>query len=236
MRREPHEWQSPALGRPMRLLWYGDRGRPILAFPTSMGHASQNEDFGLIGGLADRIDGGEVQFCCVDAVDEEAWYNRNAHPEVRVRRHDAYDRYLAAEVAPFVRRQAGRADLVCYGASFGGYHAANFGLRHPDLVSRLVAFSGLFDVHRFLDGYWDELCYFHCPAAYVANYPPEWVERLGRMGIVIATGEHDHLASETRTFTDLLRRKGVPVHAELWPGVFGHDWEFWIENLRRFVP
>jgi hypothetical protein len=26
------------------------------------------------------------------------------------------------------------------------------------------------------------------------------------------------------------------VHEEIWPGVFGHDWQFWIDNLRRFVP
>jgi len=236
MHREEHAWTSAALGRPMRLIWYGHAGRPVLAFPTSMGHANQNEDLGLIGGLGDKIGRGEVQFCCVDAVDEESWYNRTIPVADRVRRHDAYDRYLADEVAPFIREKAGRPDTVAYGASFGAYHAANFALRHPDAVSRLVAFSGVFDTHRFLDGYWDDLCYFHCPSAYVANLPPEWVERIRRMGIVIATGEQDHLAPETRSFSEILRRKGIPVHAELWPGVFGHDWHFWIENLKRFVP
>lgn len=236
MHKERHEWHSPSLGRTMGLLWYGHWGRPILAFPTSLGHAGQNEDFGLIGGLADKIDRGEIQVCCVDAVDEEALYNRGAPPADRVRRQDAYDRYLAEEAAPFARRKAERSDLVVYGASFGGYHAVNFSLRHPDLVTRVVAFSGLFDIHRFLDGYWDDLCYFHCPTAYVANYPAEWAERVARIGIVLATGEQDHLVPETRRFSDLLRSKRVPVHSEIWPGVTGHDWPFWIENLRRFVP
>lgn len=236
MERSSHTWHSAALDRPMRLLWYGHDGRPILAFPTSMGHASQNEDLGLIGGIADLIDRGAVQVCCVDAVDEESWYNRAAHPADRVRRHDAYDRCLAAEVVPFIHRRVARRDLVAYGASFGGYHAANFALRHPEMVSRVVAFSGIFDIHRFLDGFWDDLCYFHCPSAYVANFPPDWVERVRPIGLVIATGEQDHLAPETRSFAEILRSKGLPVHAELWPGVFGHDWPFWIENLRRFVP
>jgi esterase/lipase superfamily enzyme len=236
MHKERHEWHSAALGRPMQLLWYGHWGQPVLAFPTSLGHANQNEDFGLIGGLRDKIDGGLVQVCCVDAVDEEAWYNRGAHPADRARRQDAYDRYLASEAAPFIRGKAERPDIISYGASFGGYHAANFGLRHPDLVSRIVAFSGLFDIHRFLGAYWDETCYYHCPSAYVANYPPDWVERVDRLGIVVATGEHDHLASETRSFSDLLRRKGIPVQSELWPGVNGHDWGFWIDHLRRVLP
>ena len=52
MHREEQGWTSAALGRPMRFLWYGHAGRPVLAFPTSMGHANQNEDLGLIGGSA----------------------------------------------------------------------------------------------------------------------------------------------------------------------------------------
>jgi esterase/lipase superfamily enzyme len=236
MHREHHRWESRHLGRAMDLLWYGHWGRPVLAFPTSQGRAWQNEDHGLIGGLADKIDHGEIQVCCADAVDEESWYARGAAPAWRARRQDQYDRYLAEELVPFVRHKAGRADLIAYGASFGAYHAVNLALRHPEEVARVVAFSGVYDVHRFLDGYWDDTCYFHCPTAYVANYPAEWIERTRRVEIVIATGEHDHLVANTREFAALLRAKGIPVHEEIWPGVFGHDWPFWIEHLRRLVP
>ena len=37
MRREYHSWVSPHLGRTMEFLWFGDRGYPVLLFPTSMG-------------------------------------------------------------------------------------------------------------------------------------------------------------------------------------------------------
>ncbi len=220
----------------MELLWYGNWGRPVLAFPTSLGRASQNEDGGLISGLADKIDGGEIQVCCVDSVDEESWYNRGAHPSYRVHRHDQYDQYVASELIPFIRGRAQRDDVITFGASFGGYHAANFSFRHPDLVSRMISFSGVFDIHRFLDGYWDETCYFHCPTAYIANYNDEWVARAGRLGIVVATGEHDHLVQASRDFASLLTSKGIAVHQEIWPGVLGHDWPWWREHLRRFVP
>ncbi|HKY31640.1 MAG TPA: alpha/beta hydrolase-fold protein [Candidatus Polarisedimenticolia bacterium] len=236
MNREHREWDSPSLGRPMELIWYGHWGRPVLAFPTSLGRAWQNEERGLIGGLADKIEGGEIQVCCVDSVDGESWYNGGAHPAWKVQRHDHYDRYLADEVIPFIRDKARREDVVAYGASFGAYHAVNFAFRHPDRISRTIAFSGVFDIHRFLGGHWDDACYFHCPTAYVANYDQEWTARIGRMGIVLATGEHDHLVRETREFSALLSSKGIPHHAEVWPGVFGHDWPWWTEHLRRFVP
>ena len=49
---------SSALSRPMEYLWFGDRGRPLLFFPTSMGRFYQNEDFGLTGALQDKVDAG----------------------------------------------------------------------------------------------------------------------------------------------------------------------------------
>ena len=236
MKREHHRWDSASLGRPMELVWYGEWGRPVLAFPTSMGSATQNEDGGLIEGVQDKIDAGEIQVCCVDTVDSESWYNKGAHPAWRVSRHEQYDRYLAAEAIPFIRDKARRDDVIAFGASFGGYHAANLAFRHPEMISRLISFSGVYDIHQFLDGYWDDSCYFHCPTAYIANFDGDWVRRASRIGVVIATGEHDHLVQSTRDFGGLLRSKGIPVHEEIWPGVFGHDWPFWKQHLRRFVP
>ena len=40
---------------------------------------------------------------------------------------------------------------------------------------------------------------------------------------------------QSREFSEMLWSKGVPNHLEIWPGVFGHDWPWWRENLRRFV-
>lgn len=236
MNREQHGWYSPILERNMEFLWFGHWGRPLLVFPTAAARYTENEDFGIVGALADKIDAGELQVCCVDSVNAESWHDKNAHPGHRIWRHDQYDRYLVEELVPFIRHKAGRDDLITYGASFGAYHATNFALRHPDMVSRVVAFSGVFDVQRMLDGYWNELCYFHCPTAYVSNYDTAWVDRIRGLEIVLATGEHDHLADANRHFGGILQAKGIPAHVEIWPGQFGHDWPWWRQHLRRFVP
>ncbi|HEY5611334.1 MAG TPA: alpha/beta hydrolase-fold protein [Thermoanaerobaculia bacterium] len=236
MHRESNSWVSPRLGREMEFLWFGHAGRPLLIFPTSAARYYQNEDQGIIGALGEKIDRGELQVVCVDSVDDESWYNKSAHPADRVRRHAQYDAYLREEMIPYVQHRAGRADLVVYGASFGAYHAANFAARYPEVVSRAILFSGIYDIHRFLDGYWDDLAYFHCPTSFIPNMDGEWVRRLSNIGWVIATGEHDSLIQPNRDFDALLSWKGIPHYAEFWPGVFGHDWPWWRENLRRFVP
>lgn len=235
MKRDYGYWHSGSLGRTMEYLWFGDRGRPVLFFPTSAGRFYQNEDFGLTGALADKVDEGYLQLICVDSVDEESWYNTSIHPADRARRHAQYDAYLRYEMVPYIWDRARDGNIAVCGASFGAYHAANMAGRYPGIVTKAILFSGLYHVGRYLDGYWDETCYYHCPEAYISNMSPEWAEQLKRVEWIIATGEHDSLIGENRHFAELLWGKGIPAYAEFWPGVFGHDWPFWCEAIRRFI-
>jgi esterase/lipase superfamily enzyme len=227
-------WDSPALGRRMELLWFGDRGLPVVMFPTSMGRFFQYEDTKLIEALRAEVDAGVVQCICVDSVDEESWYSDAAPPD-RVRRHDQYDRYVRDELVPLVRERTQRDRIASFGCSFGGYHAANLAGRYPETIVKAVCFSAIYDVTRFLDGYWDDSCYFHSPAAYIANMDEGWIRRLAGVEWVIATGEFDSLVDDNRRFSSLLASKGVPHHTEIWPGVFGHDWPFWNANVSRLL-
>ncbi|HXG57935.1 MAG TPA: alpha/beta hydrolase-fold protein [Thermoanaerobaculia bacterium] len=235
MYREYVRWWSPSLGRDMEALWFGQFGRPVMLFPTSAGRFYENEDFKLTDSLADKVDRGEIQLVLVDTVNDESWYNRSVPPAVRAARHVQYDAYLRNEMVPYIFNRAQRGDLAVYGASFGAYHAANFAARYPDVVSRAICFSGIYDIHSFLDGWWDDNCYFHCPTAYIPNMNGEWVAKLSRVDWIIATGEYDTLLDKNQSFAGMLSSKGIPNHFEVWRWAFGHDWPWWRENLRRFV-
>ncbi|HEX9496530.1 MAG TPA: esterase, partial [Candidatus Limnocylindria bacterium] len=130
MRREYRRAWSAALGRDMELLVFGDRGTPVLVFPTSMGRFYQWEDFGMIAHLQRRIDEGLMQLWCVDSVDSESFYDTRIEGQERARRHIAYDRYLADEVVPAIRRQNSDLALELVGASFGAFHAVALATRH----------------------------------------------------------------------------------------------------------
>lgn len=235
MYRDYVKWWSPSLDREMEFLWFGKFGRPVILFPTSAGRYFENEDFHLADSVADKVDAGEIQLVLVDTVNNESWYNKHVHPAVRARRHAQYDNYLRHELVPYIHNRAQRGDLAVYGASFGAYHASNFAARYPDVVSRAICFSGVFDIRSQLDGYWDDTCYFNCPIVYIPNMDSEWTAKLSRVEWVIATGEYDSIVDKTREFSGLLSSKGISHHAEIWPGVFGHDWPWWREHLRRFV-
>src|SRR5437868_13857790 len=73
MLREYVKWDSPSLGRPMEMLWFGHSGRPMIWFPTSGGRFFENEDFGLVGAVGDHLEAGRLQIACVDSVDTESF-------------------------------------------------------------------------------------------------------------------------------------------------------------------
>jgi len=101
MNREYHKGYSNQLHRIWRRLVFGHAGLPLIVFPTSMGRFFEYEDRGMISALGAKIDRGELQVFCPDAVDTESWYNKNVHPRLRVLRHVQYERYFAARVHPF---------------------------------------------------------------------------------------------------------------------------------------
>jgi len=236
MNREYHKWSSQALGRDMELLVFGHAGMPIIVFPTSMGRFFQFEDMGMIGAIESRINGGQYQAYCVDSVDAESWYNKAVHPRERIFRHMKYEDYILSEVVPFIRRRNGATRVGVTGCSFGGYHSVNFALRHPDLVATAISMGGAFDIHQFLDGYYDQNAYFHCPPDFLPNLTDDWfLNRLRHdVRLILATGENDICLAENHRLSRILNEKGIPHWLDVWGSGTGHDWPWWRQMAVKF--
>jgi esterase/lipase superfamily enzyme len=235
MKREYHRWASPALGRDMELLVFGDQGARVLVFPTSMGRFHDWEDRGMIGALVDHVQRGSLQLFCVDSVDAESWYNKTAHPSQRARRHDQFDHYLVNEVLPFSAKLNGNPSVVATGASFGGYQAINFGLRHADKVNRILSMSGLCDIRKFLDGYYDENVYFNNPVDYLSNeHEPGRLDALRHLDIILAVGRDDGLLASNQHLSEALWSKDIWHALRIWDG-FAHDWPVWQQMVQLYI-
>ena len=236
MNREYHKWYSPRLGRDMELLVFGHAGLPVLVFPTSGGRFYEFEDRGMIGAVWDRIERGDLQFFCADSVDNESWYNRNVPPRWRIARHMQYESYVMDEVLPLIRQKNQDWHLVSLGCSFGGYHAVNIALRHPDRFSGFLSMSGAFDLSNFLHGYYDNDVYFHMPPHYIANLSDGWyLDRYRRNSYILATGYDDHCKGQSEHLTGVLHGKGVPCRLDVWDSWNSHDWPTWQRMLQVYL-
>ena len=236
MNREYHKWHSPRLGRDMELLVFGHAGLPVLVFPTSGGRFYEFEDRGMIGALWDRIEGGNLQMYCVDSLDMESWYNRNVPPRWRIARHVQYDDYLIHEVVPLVRLKNQNPKFASLGCSFGGYHALNIALRHPDVFTGMLSMSGAFNLENFLRGYHDSDVYFNQPTQFLPHLSDPWfLDRYRRNTWVLATGWDDQCLGQNQHMDHLMNMKGIPHKLYVWDTWNSHDWPTWMRMVQEYL-
>jgi esterase/lipase superfamily enzyme len=231
--REYHRWWSHDLQRDMELLCFGHAGTKVLVFPTSMGRYFEYEDNKMIAAVADRIEAGQLQIYCVDSVDSESWYNKQAHPYWRVQRHLQYERYILNDVLPLMWNKNWTPRTIVTGCSFGAYHAVNFAFRHPDKVTGCVTMGGSFNIKSFLDGWYSEDAYFNNPPDYLANCSDGW--RYNHLRTVLATGEWDMCWSKNEEFAAILRSRGIRHELYVWGEQSYHDWPWWRPMARTYL-
>lgn len=230
MDRRYHRWFSPQMGRDMELLVFGHAGAKVLVFPTREGRFFEYEDLGLVGCLQERIEAGELQLWCVDSAYHETFYNQEAHPAERIRRHQAYEEYLLREVLPRMAQANPHPLTIAHGCSLGAFHAANLAFRHPHLFGRLVALSGRYDLSMsveafrdLLDGFYSEDVYFHTPTHFLPNLSCESrLAHLRQMAIVLVVGREDPFLDNNRHLSAILRDKGI-----------AHEYYEWDERAHR---
>jgi esterase/lipase superfamily enzyme len=240
MIREYHKWYSSRVGREMELLAFGHAGEQVLVFPTSGGRFYEFEDRGMVAALAGKIESGDLQVFCVDSINMESWYNRAIHPRMRIGRHMQYEQYLLNEVLPMIRgKMRGRnheARPLTLGCSFGGYHAVNLALRRPEIFSGYLSLSGAFDLSPFLDGYYDEDCYYHLPTHYLPRLTDPWfLDRFCANRFVLATGWDDHCLKENQILDRILGQKAIPHRFDVWEAENSHDWPTWRRMVAHYL-
>ena len=229
---EHHErFHASTISRDVEMLRFGWSGRPVIIFPTTLGRYHEAKDMHLVSSVAHLVEAGKAIVYCPDTLNHESWYNKGLHPADKVRTHAAYDRMVRHELVPMLQHRHNAEKVIVAGCSFGGYTAANFAFKHPDVVSDLISMSGSFDIRSFLDGYYDQEVYFNNPVDFVreANDPRIW-----QMGIILGTSEWDICRPANEQFAAILRERDIPHWFDL-RGWVEHDWPLWREMFPAYL-
>jgi len=219
----------------MEVLVCGHAGARVVVYPTSKGRFFEWEDRGMMQALGEHLERGWVQLYCVDSVDSESWYAYHRWPGDRAWRHELYDRYVLNELLPFSAWKNPNPFVMTTGASFGGFHALSFALRHPDRVGRVIALSSLCDIKEFLNGYYDQTVYFNNPVDFIPNeHDPHRLALLRGQDIILAIGRDDRFRGQNEYLSGLLWNKGIGNALRLWDG-WSHDWPYWMQMIRQYI-
>jgi len=244
MRRE--ELGIEPLGPATTLIAYGHYGRPVLVFPSEQGRAWDFENNGMVGAVAELIDAGRVKLYCVDSADAATWSDHSAPLEERARRHGEYENWVLSRVVPRIAEDCGGeiAEIVAAGCSLGGYHAANFALKHADVFPLAMCFSGNYDPSTW-NGWGErgEAAYFSNPMDYVAHLGGEHLEWLRmRVSLLLVVGQGSWEVEPTRSlpsaraFADRLAEKEIPHELDVWGYDVPHDWPSWRAQFAHHLP
>ena len=219
----------------MHLQVFGHAGARVLVFPTTMGTHSEWPDRRMHEVLRHHLESGWIQLYCLDQVHDESWYNESLHPGAQAWRHLEYLHYVSTEVLPFSQEKNDNPFVIATGASFGGFHAASFGLKYPHLVHRIIGLSGMYDIRRFTDGYSDANVYACNPMEFMAHeHDPERLSAFRQQDIVLAIGEGDPMFEVNTAFSALLWEKGIGNALRIWQG-HAHDWPWWEKMIRLYI-
>ncbi|MBM4342422.1 MAG: transposase [Deltaproteobacteria bacterium] len=230
---------SDHFGRPVHMWTFGHAGWPLIAFPTAGGYAHEWQHHGVVDALGDLLALGKVRLYCPETNVCETWTSDHWDVGHRMRRHDAYERFVVHELVPRIRRDSGRRDLVAMGASVGAMYAVNFALKYPELFSQAVGFSGRYNGRFFTDGWADDGVYFSDPLAYAWNLDGEHLQRVRaqtHVTLVCGRGNFEQTClAETEKLAKALSAKGIPLWRDIWGNDVSHEWVWWRRQIRMHV-
>lgn len=239
MRREIHQWHSPSLNKNMEIAVYGHYGFGLLMLPTAAADFLEYERFQLIDAISKYINDGKVKVFSVNSINSESWLNNNMHPRHKSIRHQQFNRYIYDEVIPFIKTHTSHdTPIITTGASLGALHSANLFFQRPDLISGMIAMSGVYDLSVYTKGYYDEDVYFNSPTHYLPNLNDNFIlprlQQSRHIHILTGSGSYED-PEASRRLAGILYNKGVHYELDVWGHDMTHDWPTWRAMLPHYL-
>jgi len=229
----------------VNVIQYGHWGRPVLVFPSEMGHPQDFESNGMVSAVSDLLEAGRVKLYCVGSYDGASWAARDIPLEERARRHGVYESWIVDEVVPSIREDVGEdgGEIITTGCSMGAFHALNFAFKRADLFPLAMCFSGNYDPSVWHGwGERGEQAYFNNPTDYVANLHGDHLDWLrSRLSVLLVCGQgqwEDTTGSleSTKKMAGMLSDKGIRHELDLWGYDVPHDWPSWRAQFAKHLP
>jgi esterase/lipase superfamily enzyme len=236
-------WRSSFLSQEIQVARWGERGQPVLLFPTAGGDAEEIERQKMITALAPLIAGGRIQVFSCDSVPGRCWVSDRYGAAHCSWLQNRFDEFLHQELAPYIRHLARDGGMnghgiVTAGASLGALFALASVCRHPETFGHAICLSGKFDLEEFLDGERMSLdFYYSSPLHFLPGLEDEAaLAALRRSFVQLVNGRGAWERPEyARRVAGVLESKGIPHQLDDWGPRWDHDWPSWRRALPHYL-
>jgi esterase/lipase superfamily enzyme len=205
-----HKWYSQYINKEFEMLVFGSEGIPVIFFPPAGERYFTAKDKSLLDSLEHLLESGKIKLYTPDGYDNESWYNFSLEPYERVNNYKNFEQLIIHDLIGFTHFETDHNKVILAGTGSGGYHALNFGLKHPDLISGIISIGGLFNIKQFIHGFYNDDCYFNNPSDYLPGLTDEWyLENIKKMHIYLVSEEGSPYLPENQYISSLLTSKGL---------------------------
>jgi esterase/lipase superfamily enzyme len=231
-----HTWRSPSLGKDLTVTIYGSSGTPVIGIPTRGASCQQWENFGMLNGISYQIENGFNQLYCVSSVDGESFLNDEASPSQRLVRHQQYETYLVDEVVPYIKDHNPIDYLIVAGTDLGAYHAISLALKHPAEFNKAIGLSGIYDIKKFMDGYYEDDVYYQNPMDFIPNISGQpLLNKIRDIDFRLVSYEHDSRIEYARRLSNVFRMKFIEHTLDIWDIDEVDEWKQWPQMLKTHI-
>lgn len=240
MKRTEISNESIILKKKMKTVIYGERGIPVIAFPSGSTQSTYLETVGVIDVLKEYIDKDLLQIFCVETIDEDGWSDVFGKYEQREANIENYYNYIIEEIIPLIAEYNDNIPLAI-GFGVGALNAASVVLRRPDLFAGLLGCSGNYDGSYYFKGHCSDIIYNNSPALFMENMPYDhkYIKMYNERKIALCVGQSNFEKESQRTANMLkcsFNDRGINAWVDFW----GHDvtpeWDWWKKQLIYFIP
>jgi esterase/lipase superfamily enzyme len=239
MSRFSTSWYSERLNKEVKVVRWGEYGRPVLFLPTAAADAEEVERFHIVESVRSLLEEGRIKLYSVDSVAGHFWLTEDNATGPATRMQNQFDSFLYHELVPAIRRDCNSADaqIIATGPSIGAFNALAVLLRHPDAFSTAICMSGTYDLNKFLKGEMTDDYFHSSPLHFVPHIQDEgWLQILRERFVLIAHGRGRwEDPEESWRVADTLGAKGIPNRVDEWGEEYDHDWPTWREMLPNYL-
>jgi len=228
MQVKTQEWNSPSLGKKVKVQVYGTGGTPILFFNTQCDKTGEDEEF--LHSIEFQIENGLNLVYTLQKPDYKSVFDKSLDSKKRLINYLHIESFVVDELVPKIQKESSNDFLIISGVGNGAYLAMNMMLKHPRKFNKCLTLCGNYDMRPDFDGAQLEDFYYNNPVEYLPNLTDDYyLNELRQRDIRILSHSNAESLDQSELLSGYFDIKDIAHQLEIW----GDDTPLELSTFKR---
>ncbi len=209
------EWNSPSLGKKVKVHVYGTSGTPLLFFNSVCDETGADKEF--LKALEYQITNGLNLVYTIQKPDYKTIFDKSVSAKSRLIHYLHIEGFVIDELIPKIKKESSNDFVMIAGIGDGAYLASNMMLRHPSHFNKCISICGVYDMRPDFDGSVLEDFYYNNPVEYLPNLTDEYyLNEIRNTDMRLISHNDDENFGQTELLSEYLYNKDISHILDVW--------------------